>query len=72
LFNVIKGPYIHEFIRNINVPIGLRVPEKLANMHAYDTAGSESSLEMSVGLQQAILSIQLYLRIEQRLMVQIL
>jgi len=49
------------------VPIGLRVPEKLANMHAYDLG--ENSVEMSAGLQQAILSIQLYLEIEKNLMV---
>ena len=38
-------------------------------MHAYDVMNSESSLEMSTSLQQAILSIELYLNIEQKLMV---
>lgn len=69
LINEIKGNYLTDFLTNINVPIGLAVTEKLNNMHAYDPAGSESSLEMSAGLQQAILSIQLYLDIETKIMV---
>jgi hypothetical protein len=69
LLNEIRGPYKEEFLRNINTPIGPTASEKLSNMHAYDTMGSESSLEMSTGAQQAILSIELYLTIEQRLMV---
>ena len=69
LLGEIRGPYKEEFLRNINTPIGPSANEKLNNMHAYDTMGSESSLEMSTGAQQAILSIELYLTIEQRLMV---
>lgn len=65
----IKGKYKAQFLTNINSPIGMSPNEKLTNMHAYDTMGSESSLEMSANLQQAILSIDLYLDIEQRLMV---
>ena len=65
----IKGSYMDEFLTNINIPIGLNIGEKLNNMHAYDLAGSESSLEMSDGLQRAILSIHLYLKVEEALMV---
>jgi len=60
--------YKHEFLRLINTPIGLSVTEKLNNMHAYDTMASESSLEMGA-LQQAILSIDLYLKVEQKIVV---
>jgi len=65
----LKGSYMDEFLTNINIPIGLNIGEKLNNMHAYDLAGSESSLEMSDGLQRAILSIHLYLKVEEALMV---
>jgi len=68
LLKEIKTVYKDEFLKNINTPIGLSAQEKLTNMHAYDVMNSESSLEMSTSLQQAILSIELYLNIEQKLM----
>lgn len=40
-------------------------------MHAYETMASESSLEMG-GMQQAVLSIELYLKVEQKIVVCVL
>ena len=60
------------FIRNINQPLGFSTQEKLNNMRNYDLGGSESSsLAMSSVDSQLIIEIQVYFRIEERLMVSI-
>lgn len=67
----IKGTYKQEFLTNINIPLGLTPEEKLTNLHIYDPNQSEISIDLNRRPQRSVLSIDLYLQIEDRIKVTI-